>query len=377
MNSAVPIGFVIHVNSTPYGTLVQSINIYVGNTSGLEAWQFNLPGPFTVGQQFTITAAAPPLIPVAVPLGNSAFLPDSGGTVASASQVYRWLNDALNHLSGLNGGIPDMSGFATQVGKANYVMPGDWQTLSDAWYDGYPLMLGSSSLVFRRNTINALSGMMSYTQVADTLVIELFAQPNRTPGTGVLSLAMGINDTALITSGLNGWLLPFGLAQIGAGGAFPSEIVAYTASGNNLVSLVRGLGGTNAQAWPANTTPVYELNCMFKGLRAPQLYQPGMAMNTIRLPSPWVPLMHKYVLGRYRQIEQQQEESDKLLQQFQAGAKEATKKKPAVGDRQIQPQDNVGVEVYPLLSKRIRRRHHSVKEKFCGNVHSSTTRRLR
>jgi hypothetical protein len=90
---------------------------------------------------------------------------------------------------------------------------------------------------------------------------------------------------------------------------------------------------------------------MFKGLRAPQLYKPGMAMNTLRLPSTWVPLMHKYLLSRYRQIEQQQDDSDKLLQQFQAGAKEATKKKPAVGDRQIQPQDNVGVEVYPLLSR--------------------------
>jgi hypothetical protein len=349
VQSTSPLGLNVTVTQ-PYGTLVTAINIYMGNTSGGEAWQFILTGPFAAGQVFQITGATQ-LNPVTPPLGNSAFLPDSGGSVASASQVYRWLTDALNHLSALNGGVPDMSGFQTQVGKANYTVPGDWQTLSDAWYDGYPLLLGSSSLVFRRNTISALSGSMSYTQVADTLVIELFAQPNRTPGYGILSSPMGISDTALLTSGLQGWLLPFGLAQIGAGGAFPSEIVAYTTSGNNLISLVRGLGGTNAQAWPAGTTPVYELNCMFKGLRAPQLYQPGMAMNTLRLPSSWVPLMHKYLLSRYRQIEQQQDESDKLLQQFQAGAKEATKKKPAVGDRQIQPQENVGVEVYPLLSK--------------------------
>ena len=342
-------GLSVTVNQ-PYGALVTAVNVYMGTTSGGEAWQFVLPGPFSAGQNFQITSASQ-LNPVTPPLGNSAFLPDSGGTVASTSQVYRWLNDALNHLSALNGGIPDMCGFQTQIGKANYTMPGDWQTLSDAWYDGYPLLMGSSGLVFRRNAINALSGMMSYTQVADTLVVELFAQPNRTPGFGVLLNPMGINDSALTTSGLQGWLLPFGLAQIGGGGAFPYEIVAYTTSGNNLVSLVRGLGGTNAQAWPAGTTPVFELNCMFKGLRAPQLYKPGMAMNTLRLPSTWVPLMHKYLLSRYRQIEQQQDDSDKLLQQFQAGAKEATKKKPAVGDRQIQPQDNVGVEVYPLLSR--------------------------
>lgn len=343
------LGFTITFN-IPYGAAVSAVNVYIGTAAGAEARQYTIAGPFAAGQQFTIDVNTP-FATVAPPLGNSAFLPDSGGAVASTSQVYRWLNDALNHLSGLNGGIPDMCGFQTQIGKANYVMPGDWQTLSDAWYDGYPLHMGSSSLVFRRNGINALSGMMSFTQVADTLVVELFAQPNRSAGYGILANPMGITDTALTTQGLQGWLLPFGLAQIGAGGAFPYEIVAYTTSGAQLINLVRGLGGTNAQAWPANTTPVYELNCMFKGLRAAQLYAPGQAMNTLRLPSSWVPLMHQYLLSRYRQIEQQQQEADSLLKMFQAGAKEATKKKPAVGDRQIQPQDYTSVDVYPLLSK--------------------------
>jgi len=323
--------------------------VYMGKTPGGEYVQYVYQAPFTnTAYVIDINSAYNYVSP---PLGNSAFLPDSGGSVASAGQVYRWLNDALNHLSALNGGIPDMCGFQTVIGKNNYVMPGDWQTLSDAWYDGYPLLMSSSSLVFRRNPITALAGQMSFTQVADTLVVELFAQPNRSAGYGVLSAPMTSTAAALQTTGLQGWLLPFGLAQIGAGGAYPYEIVSYSTSGANLVNLVRGLGGTNAQAWPANTTPVYELNCMFKGLRAPQLYSPGMAANTLRLPSSWVPLMHKYLLSRYRQIEQQQEESDKLLQQFQAGAKEATKKKPAVGDRQIQPADNTGVEVYPVLSR--------------------------
>jgi hypothetical protein len=335
---------------------VTAINIYLGNNPGGETWQYNFPGPFT-GQPENITFTSTFNV-ITPPFGNSAFLPDSGGPVASASQVFRWLNDALNRLSGLNGGIPDMSGFGTQQGKANYLMPGDWQTLSDAWYDGYPLFLGSSSLAFRHNTVTALSGMMSYTQVADTLIVELFTQPDRTAGVGLLSVGMNPLSAVAQTSGMTGWVLPFGLAQIGSpandnsglGIVANYEIVAYTLSGNNLISLVRGLGGTNAQNWPAGT-PVYELNCMFKGLRAPQLYSPGMAANTLRLPSSWIPLMHMYLLARYRRIEQQEDEALKLMQTFEAGAKEATKKKPAVGDRQIQPQDTVAVDVYPLLSR--------------------------
>jgi len=322
-----------------------AINIYMGQSSGGEVQQFTFPaplaGPYTIGSNTPFTIVTPPM-------GNSAFLLDSGGPVASASQIFRWLTDALNRLSGLNGGIPDFSGFGTQVGKANYQVPGDWQSMNDAWYDGYPLMMGSSSLVFRHNTITALSGMMSFTQVADTLVVELFAQANRTAGIGSLSVAMNQLSAVAQTAGFTGWVLPFGLAMLGSPPIY--EIVSYTMQGNNLVSLVRGLGGTNAQTWQAGT-PVSELNCMFKGLRAPQLYAPGMAANTLRLPSSWIPLMHLYLLARYRRIEQQEQEAAQLMQQFEAGAKEATKKKPVLGDRQIQPQDSVGVEIFPLLSR--------------------------
>lgn len=349
-------GSIVITLAGPNLPFITAINVYTGLTSGSEISQYNFPGPFTTGQQLLIPISTLPGALSPPPQGNSAFLPDSSGYVASASQVYRWLTDALNRLSGLNGGVPDMGGFGTQVGAANYQVPGDWQTLSDGWYDGYPLFLGSSSMVYRHNTVSSLSGMMSYTQVADTLIVELFAQPVRTAGAGALSVAMQANSLVALTAGLSGWVLPIGLAQIGAGlnagqgSSYPYEVVAYTASGNNLISLVRGLGGTNPQAWPIGT-PVYELNCMFKGLRAPQLYKPGMAANTLRLPSSWIPLMHKYILARYRQIEQQQDESDRLTKEFEAGAKEVTKKKPAVGDRQIQPEETVAVDVYPLLSR--------------------------
>lgn len=333
-------GITVDVSGCPYLPLVAAINVYLGRGPGLEIQKYTfsqpLAGPYTIVLT-TSYALSPP------PQGNSAFLLDSGGPVASASQIFRWLSDCLNTLSSLNGGIPDQGGFATQIGKANYVMPGDWQSLTNAWYDGYPLNMGSSALVFRHNTITALAGMMNFTQVSDRLVVELFAQPVRTAGVTSLSAPMSVTDTIAQTQGLTGFVLPFGLVQIG------TEIVSWTGSGNNLISLVRGLGGTSPQAW-GNGTPVIELNCHFSGMRAAQLYTPGMAASTLTVPSDWTPLLHLYLLARYREVEQQGEDAERLMKRFMSGALEATKQKPVIGDRQIQPQDSVGVEVWPLLS---------------------------
>lgn len=339
------------IGSSRFLNAITFINVYVGSTAGGEIQQYNFTGPFTTSSTLQITSAST-LDIVTPPQGNSAFLPDSGGPVASASQVFRWLQDALNRLSSLNGGIPDFGGFATVNGQSQFTVPGDWQTINDAWYDGYPMFVGSSSLVFRRNTIPALSGMVSQSQVADTLVVELFAQPIRTAGWGTLSVAIDQTTNFAQAANLTGWVLPFGLLMFGNPAARPAnfEIAAYTGQGSNFANMVRGLGGTNAQAWPMGTL-VSELNVMWKGLRAAQLYSPGMASWTLRLPSSWVPLMHMYLLGRYRQIEQNQSEADGLFKAFEAGAAQATKKKPAVGDRQIQPLDNVAVDVYPLLSR--------------------------
>jgi hypothetical protein len=114
--------------------------------------------------------------------------------------------------------------------------------------------------------------------------------------------------------------------------------------------MVRGLGGTDPQAWPSGT-PVREMNVMFAGWRAPILYSPGMASRQIRLPSDWVPLIHKYLLSRYRLIEQQEQEATRLEREFMDGMKSATKRKAPIGERQIQPLDQTMVDVFPGLSR--------------------------
>lgn len=336
----------IDATNSPYLNVIAFVNVYTGVASGAEIRQYNLllstVNPVGVIDATTPFSIAPP------PQGNGAFLLDSGGPVASAAQIFRWFRDALNSIAAANGGVPDTCGFPTVLGKALYTLPGDWKDIDAAWYDGYPVFLGSGKQVYRHNPLTSVSGMMSYSQVANQLVCEMFPQPVRTAGTGTLVAALALTDTQVLTNGFNGFVLSFGLVQLGAGSNV--EFVSYTASGNSLTSMVRGLGGTTAQAWPINT-PMTEMNVMFAGWRAPILYYPGMAATVINLPSDWVPLLHKYLLSRYRLIEQQDEDAVRLEKEFFAGLASATKRKSPIGERQIQPLDTTMVDVFPGLSR--------------------------
>jgi hypothetical protein len=333
--------------ASPYLNMILSLVVYLGFASGAESQRYEFP--VIAGQNYQVLGTGYSV--ATPPLRNSAFLLDSSGPVASAQQVFRWFNGALNAISLVNGGVPDVAGFGTVVGVANFKMPGDWQSLDGAWYDGYPLYLGSGKLVYRHNTITSLAGMISYTQVADSLIVELFPQPVRTAGATTLSVAMTATANVAQTAGLTGFVLPFGLAILGVPG-IPGqfEIVSYTAQGGNLAGCVRGLGGTNAAAWPVGT-PVGELNLYFSGFRAAQNYQVGDASNSIRIPSAWVPYIHLYVLSRYRTVEQNQSEAKELMDAFDAYLKQGTKKKAVIGERQIQPQSETMVDVFPGLSR--------------------------
>jgi len=336
----------VSVAASPVLGVFTGVNLYTGVASGQELRQYSLAlnATNTTADVDSTTAYqfSPP------PQGNGAFLPDSCGSVASAAQIYRWFQDALNMIATANGGVPDTCGFASVTGEAIYTLQGDWKSLDSAWYDGYPIKLGSARLVYRHNQITSLVGMMNYTQVVDKLVCECFPQPNRDGGQTTLSAGITAAATTANTPGLTGFVLPLGLVMFGAGNNV--EYASFTSSGNDLFGMVRGLGGTNAQAWPTNT-PVTEMNIMFAGWRAPNLYNVGSATTSIRLPSDWIPLLHKYILSRYRKIEQQYQESVALEKEFMEGMKNATKRKAPIGERQINPQDEVAVDIYPGLSR--------------------------
>jgi hypothetical protein len=333
---------------SPYVDVISAISVYTSTVSGGEIVRSIFPMVSGIHATLTVTNQPGTFGIATPPQGNSAFLLDSGGPVAGAQQIFRWLTDALRALSAANGGIPDVSGFGTIVQKQNYQVIGEWRSLDNCWYDGYPMSAGSSTGVFRRNVLNGLSEQVSYVQVADNLVVELYPQPQRTAGATTTSAAMGAGDTSVATNGNGGFVLPLGLAMLGTPPTY--EIVSYSGMLPGLANLIRGLGGTNAQSWPSGTA-VSELNVYFTGLRSPQQYNVGQAANSIRLPLEWTPKVHIYLLSRYRAIEQQQQEADSLMKDFEAYLKGLSRRKPIVGDRQIVPQSDQGLDVREGLSR--------------------------
>lgn len=336
--------------ANPYVGMASAFNVYLGTYSGGEVYKYSftpvgIPAPpliYTMASiPGTYTLATPPQ-------GNSAFLLDSGGPVAGAQQLFRWLTDALRALAAANGGIPDVSGFATIVQQQNYQVIGEWRSLDNCWYDGYPMNPGSSTGVFRRNVLNGISEQLSYVQVADNLVVELYPQPQRTAGATTTSAALSATGTTVATNGNGGFVLPLGLAMLGTPPTY--EIVSYSGMLPGLANMIRGLGGTNAASWPIGTA-VTELNVYFTGLRAPQLYNVGQAANSIRIPLEWTPKVHTYLLSRYRAIEQQQQEADSLMKDFEAYLKGLSRRKPIVGDRQIIPLSDQSLDVREGLSR--------------------------
>lgn len=321
-----------------------SFNVYLGLGTGAEVQRYSFP---LEGIENIVANIAGTYVFATPPQGNSAFLLDSGGPVASAQQLFRWLTDALRALSGANGGLPDVSGFATVVSKQNYQVPGEWRSLDNLWYDGYPMDAGSSTGVFRRNVLNGICEQLSYVQVADNLVVEVYPQPQRTAGATTTTAALSTTATTVTTNGAGGFVLPLGLAMLGTPPAY--EIVSYSGMLPGLANLIRGLGGTNAQSWPSGTA-VTELNVYFTGLRSPQLYTVGQAANSIRIPLEWTPKIHLYLLARYREIEQQRSEAKDLTQEFETYLKSLSRRKPIVGDRQIVPLSDQGLDVRPGLS---------------------------
>jgi hypothetical protein len=336
-------------NNSPYnvpGLQTGSLwfNVYFGFVSGGQFAKYTFP----FGSAGLVTGAAGSWTQATPPEGNSAFLLDSGGPIAGAQQLFRWLTDALRALSAANGGIPDVCGFSTIVQKQNYQVPGEWRSLENCWYDGYPMDAGSSTGVFRRNVLNGISEQLSYVQVADNLVVELYPQPQRTAGATTTTAALTAAGTSVATNGNGGFVLPLGLAMLGTPPNY--EIVSYYGMLPGLANLIRGLGGTNAASWPSGTA-VSELNVYFTGLRSPQLYTVGQAANSIRIPLEWTPKVHTYLLSRYRTIEQQQQEADSLMKDFEAYLKGLSRRKPIVGDRQIVPLSDQGLDVREGLSR--------------------------
>lgn len=297
------------------------------------------------GLPFTISSPGTPGTP---PTRNTSFYPDSDGPFLSAYTLYDWLNDGLTTAAYVCKGIPDVSGIRMVSGQGFYTMPGMWDKLEDVWYDGFPVALDARSGAFYRNVLSGITFIAILQTNSDRQILELQPQPSRAGGiTTVAAPGIGINDVNIPLTSTAVFRLPLGMAQVG------TEIISYgTISGGNLMGCSRGLGGTQQQAWPAGNV-VSELNFRFGGLRLNQqiTYTPGMSGITLQVPPAWKPALVDYLVGKFREGEQNPQSAGESLKKFTTFLKDHSRgTKQTAGPRQVGGAGTGAGDGYPSAS---------------------------
>lgn len=290
----------------------QKIRVYYGITALNQYQDFTtLPAQISTPGN----AGVPPTV-------NRAYLPDTDGNFISAYTMFQWLNEGMSKATDLTGGILDVSGSPTTNGANMYTFLNDWIKLVDIYFDGFLVYGGNRRQVFRRSANASISGITVRVTLTPKTIVELYPQPNRTAALLLTSGNITAASASVAYSVTSGSLLTnFGLAMLGFGTATP-EIVAYSASSfPNLSNLVRGLGGTQPQAWPTNTV-VAELNLAFGGARRAVKVAVGDSAKTALIPPGWESLMPRYVEARAREVEHEWKVSADLLKSFESEVKQ-------------------------------------------------------
>ncbi len=304
----------------------------VGANQGIQVTSLLLPGASTIRAYLTqpggtsggeiqfvestaspFTISTPPPATGIPPTRATAYLPDMDGPQVSAGIVFGWLNEGLKKLSRITGGLLDYAGVPTQAGNPLYVMPGEWLKIIDVWYNGYWIQGAKRGDFFRRNAVNAqiLTGV-TVSVFTDRQVLEVTYQPDRNAGSTATTADMTATDVSVPIANISAFLLPFGFAQIG------SEIVGYSSLLAGAMSgLIRGLGSASpAQAWPSGTT-VKELPLFWCGKRVfGTTYAPGQSNLNLPVPDGWDPILKTYLLGCFRELEQDERNAERLYKQF-------------------------------------------------------------
>lgn len=314
------------------------IRVYYGEVSGGETImeEFQYPADFTSGKVI-LTGNGNYAIP---PTYSSAFLPDGDGGFASATTMYRWLNEALKAAARATGGIQDTCGVASVSGMRRYTAPGQWLKFTQCFYDGWELDLGNRAETFRNRNLTAnISISLMVDAQSDTTRIELYWTPSRTSGKSSTSDPLLAADTDVQINPSNGWLLQDGLVQVG------NEILTYSAiTATDLQNCIRGWNGTQPAASLAANAIVSELNIELTGYRMPAVYEVGNAGVTLGVPPGWEPFLKDYMLGLFRDAEQERQEAKDLKDSAMKGLESwAKSNKPVAGPRQCRMYGDYGI----------------------------------
>ena len=314
-------------------SVITGVNIYLSSTLielPIDAVKYSFPGA-NPGTVLTISTTANPVYQPP-PNRSTAFNPDTNGRFVAAGTVFRWINEALNVAAYICKGIPDVSGVQMVSGQGFYTMPGVWDKLENCWFDGYPVAFDARGGAFYRNVLSGITFICILQTSADRQIVELQPQPSRSGGSTTLSAPIGLTDTTIPLTSTAQMGLSLGMVQIG------TEVVSYgSLSGGNLQGCARGLGGTQQQSWIAGTV-VNELNFRFGGLRLNQQvqYQPGQSLTTLQVPPGWQPALVDYLVGRFREAEQNSQGKGESIKAFTSFCKEYLKgTKQTGGPRQV------------------------------------------
>lgn len=332
-------GFTISVSSSPGAAFIR---VYVGTQTGVENQYIQVTATPGVAQTVNFTGAG--TIGGSIPFRGRAYLPDSDGSFASGVTAYRWLSEALLIMSKASGGVYDFTGMPSSNGQPLYTLIGQWESVDHAWYDGWIMDIGNKSQIYYRNRIaTSIAGLMVAQRVADSMSVELFPQPNRTANIATTQANISATDTSVALN-ISNFVLPMGLCLFGSAGS--GEIAAYAFnSGSSLTGLVRGCGGTIAQAWPQGTV-VTELNIRVAGRRIVLPYTVGSSASTIPVPPEWQVWIPHFMLSRFREAEGDRRTASDLRKEFLAEVEKMGRaNKQRVGPRQIGSGPQVG-EVY-------------------------------
>jgi len=301
----------------------QTLHISVTSPISATVTKYRVYLTFAAGaagsEQLYVDSATPaftllgnPIIYGTPPIHSSAYLPDTDGGGFSAASLFRWLSQGLTECSRIAGGIMDYTGVGTLQGQPLYTLQGEWLSLVDVWYDGYPVSEISRSTMFRRNTVqSSILGAVTVSVRDNRVIAEVWPQPARTAASTTSTAPVVATDTTIPVASTSGFVLPFGFAQIG------TEVISYAAfTGSTLTGCIRGLSGGVASAW-SSATAVQELNLFMNGKRIfTTPYASGSSLTVIPVPAGWDELLVNFMLSKAKQAEQDFGEAGRLRKTF-------------------------------------------------------------
>ena len=262
-----------------------------------------------------------------LPAQNTAWLPDTDGQMISAASFYRWINEGMDELCRLSGGILDRAGIPTSAGRGSYELPSYWTHITNTWYDGWPLYADYRKNMFYYNAIAGIPAIWTMNKVAGRVVLEMWPQALRTANNTTLAENVGTTDSTInvvntnITSNTN--IVNIGCFMIvdSAQSRFPEWCFFQNQTTTSYTHVTRGVGGSQPVAWNAGTS-VFESNFMFAGYRMATHYFPGNANLTLDCPPLWETALTDYILYRFKQATQQVSEARELYAEFQNKGRE-------------------------------------------------------